>query len=85
MFKKIFDINKQVEQLTNDVINSNDTIHYVIAKQNGLLYITDIKDAENCINSNKYKAVGTITRSNNHIYVKDKLVGLIKEYNLKLN
>ena len=85
MFKKIFDINNQVNQLTSDIISSNDTIHFIIAKENGLLYITDIKDAENCINSNKYKPVGTITRSNNHIYVKDKLMELVKGYNLNIN
>lgn len=79
---KIIDINNQVEQVAGDIIKSNDIFHFVIEK-NGVLYITDIEDAEHCIENLKYNNVGVITKTNSKsdIDIKRGLRQLIKEYN----
>lgn len=79
---KIIDVKNQVEQVTGDIIKSNELFHFVIEKK-GVLYITDIEDAEHCIENLKYNSVGVITKtsSKSGIDIKRELRQLIKEYN----
>lgn len=82
-FKKIFDINNQIEQITNDIIKSKEMIHYLMVRSDGLIYVADISDAVKCIKSNEFNILGIITKPNTRKYIKDKLTKLIKEYNNK--
>lgn len=80
---KIIDKKNQIKDTVYFIMNSDEIYHYLILKDNGLLYITDIEDCKKCIESNKYLYIGVITKTNttnNPLSIESKLKELLLNF-----
>lgn len=71
--------NEQIQELTEAIMESNDLLHYIVKKQNGLLFVTDLEDSKECILKG-WEAIGVITKPNscnNEEYIKKQIKQLI--------
>lgn len=83
MWKKIFDINNQLKQVTNDIKASNKQIHAIEVSKQGLLYINSVIGVANNMATGNYCLIGVVDSglSSNDERLKLYLQNIINEYN----
>lgn len=83
MWKKIFDINNQLKQVTNDIKASDNQIHAIEVNKQGLLYINSVIGVANDVATGNYCIIGVVDSglSSNDERLKLYLQNIINEYN----
>lgn len=83
MWKKIFDINNQLKQVTNDIKASDNQIHAIEVNKQGLLYINSVIGVANDVATGNYCLIGVVDSglSSNDERLKLYLQNIINEYN----
>ena len=77
----VIDKKNQIEQLTKDILKSNDSIHYVELKSIGLLYLNSLEGSQEDEKTGKYKTIGKISsKGKSKEVLKNELEKIIKKF-----
>lgn len=83
MWKKIFDINNQLKQVTNDIKASDKQIHAIEVNKQGLLYINSVLGVADDVATGNYCIIGVVDNglSSNDERLNLYLQNIVNEYN----
>lgn len=76
----IINKSEQIEELTEAIMESNELMHFIVLKPNGLLFVTDLEDAKYCTEEKAWANIGVVTKPsgcNNPNYIKKEIKKLI--------